>query len=166
MRGRHRPSTRTREHVALDELTGVWNRRGFVAAAQPVFLSSLRRGTPVALAYFDLEFASGDRHLAPADDAVATRVLAAAAGQLRHAFRATDVIGRIGAYRFAVLLADCADDVVAALDGRRPLTDPGMSDLDVALVVSSVRGDEFATFDAVMAAAEDRAAGGMRSARR
>ena len=42
------------------------------------------------------------------------------------------------------------------------LTDAGMSDFEVALVVNSVRGDDFATLDALLTAAEGRAGNAIR----
>ena len=42
---------------------------------------------------------------------------------MRKAFRASDVVGRIEPLRFAVLLPDCTDEALAAVDGVRMLTD-------------------------------------------
>ncbi len=37
----------SRQPAGIDELTGVWNRAGFVASATPMFRSCQRRGAPI-----------------------------------------------------------------------------------------------------------------------
>ena len=123
--------------AGIDELTGVWNRAGFVAAATPMFVSCQRRESPIALAYFDFDAADD----APSADQSATidRILMTMAGQLRKSFRASDVVGRVDTFRFAVLLTDCTDEALAAVDGVRALSDNLSSLSGLTLTAGMVR---------------------------
>jgi len=157
MRAKARAERHTRERPAFDGLTGVWNNAGFVAASAPLFVSCKRRGTPVALAYFDLEFESGELIVRPDHDPTTRRVLANTAEQLRRTFRASDVVGRLSPTRFAVLLTDCADDVVATVEGVQSLTDASAS-FAVNLHVSAVRDDATVSLADLMQQTDARAA--------
>ncbi|MEZ4365562.1 MAG: GGDEF domain-containing protein [Kofleriaceae bacterium] len=84
-----------------DELTGLANRRGFVAAADDALAMCRRQGQPATLLYFDLDRfkAINDRFgHAAGDDALRTF-----AAWLRATFRATDVLARLGGDEFVVL---------------------------------------------------------------
>jgi GGDEF domain-containing protein len=141
--------------VGYDEVTGVWSRAGFTAAATPLFMSCQRREAPVALAVFQFRTAGTDRM-----DAVVTidRVLIAMVGQMRNAFRDCDIIGRVDTSSLAVFLADCTDDALAAVEGVRALTDTSTSDRDLVLVVGMARGTPGGTFDDLLRDARARAA--------
>jgi GGDEF domain-containing protein len=125
--------------VGLDELTGVWNRAGFIAAATPMFVVCQRRVAPATLGYFDVRSARATR--SPADDAMLSGVLKAVAHQMGKTFRDCDVIGRIDTLRLAVLFADCTDEALGAIEGVRAVTDqstpPNSNILSVAMVESS-----------------------------
>jgi GGDEF domain-containing protein len=152
MRTEPKTNGHSRQTVGIDELTGVWNRAGFAAAASPVFRSCQRREAPVALAYFD--FYSGDSTISLTLDPTIDRVLMAMGELMRKAFRASDVVGRIEALRFAVLLPDCTDEALAAVAGVRALTDGSTSRL--ALAAGMVRNTVGGTFDDLMFAADMR----------
>ncbi len=149
-----KPEARTpvRQAPGIDELTGVWNRTGFVAAANPMFRSCQRRDAPVALAYFDF-YVDGTTIPSPADPKV-EQVLVAMSELMQRTFRASDVVGRIDALRFAVLLPDCTDEALAAVDGVRTLTDGSSSPLKLA--VGMVRNVTGGTLDDLMFSANER----------
>jgi diguanylate cyclase (GGDEF)-like protein len=91
-----------RAEAQVDELTGLLNRRGFMAAAEGEWRRARHDGRAVVATYLDLnDFkAINDTHGHGEGDAV----LRAVAGVLRHAFRGADVIGRLGGDEFAVLV--------------------------------------------------------------
>jgi diguanylate cyclase (GGDEF)-like protein len=138
--------------VGIDELTGVWNRAGFIAAATPMYVSCQRRESPIALAYFDFDHSDSAR--TPEQGATIDRVLMMMAGQLRKAFRASDVVGRIDTFRFAVLLTDCTDEALAAVDGVRALSDDLSSLSGLTLTAGMVRSEASGTLDDLMLAAD------------
>jgi diguanylate cyclase (GGDEF)-like protein/PAS domain S-box-containing protein len=86
----------------LDELTGVHNRRGFMALAEREWQRATREARGAVLAYIDLNGFKGinDVHGHGEGD----RALQATAEVLRSAFRGADVIGRLGGDEFAILV--------------------------------------------------------------
>ena len=149
IRNKARTNGHTRETVGLDKLTGVWNRAGFVAAATPLFVSCQRRESPIALAYFEFHVVDA----AAADDTTVDQVLLTMAELMRKAFRASDVIGRVDRLRFAVLLSDCTDEALAAIDGVRALTD-ATAPQRLTLSAGMVRSAPGGTLDDLMQAAD------------
>jgi diguanylate cyclase (GGDEF)-like protein len=141
----------TREKVGIDELTGVWNRAGFIAASLPLFDSCRRREAPVALAFFEFDTDS----VFVADEAIVDQVLMGMAEMMRKAFRASDIIGRIGPLRFAVLLTDCTDEALAAIDGVRALTD-ATAPQRLTLTAGMVRSVPGGTLEDLLRAADAR----------
>jgi len=92
----------------VDELTGLFNRRGFVEHAAGVLDLAARIGRPAVLFFVDVDGlkAINDRHGHAAGDLT----LAGAARILQLTFRSSDVIARIGGDEFAVLaLVDVRD---------------------------------------------------------
>jgi diguanylate cyclase (GGDEF)-like protein len=151
IRNKARTNGHTKQTAGIDKLTGAWNRPGFIAAANPLFISCQRRESPIALAYFD--FHATDESVTA--DGTVDRILMAMGELLRKAFRASDVIGRIDTLRFAVLLGDCTDEALAAIDGVRALTDatePQRLTLTAGMVRSAPKG----TLEDLMEAADVR----------
>ncbi len=153
MRTKPKTNGHSRETVGIDDLTGVWNQAGFIAAATPIFRSCQRREAPIALAYFD--FYSTDSSISLTQDPTIDRVLdgdgradAQGVPRLRPRRPASSSM------RFAVLLPDCTDDALAAVAGVRALTDGSTSRL--ALAAGMVRNIPGGTFDDLMFAADTR----------
>jgi diguanylate cyclase (GGDEF)-like protein len=97
-----------------DPLTGVLNRRGFLAALERELARARRYGRPFALAYVDVRglkaVNDSEGHLA------GDELLCEAAGILEDSARADDVVGRIGGDELALLLGEQSGegaDVVA-----------------------------------------------------
>jgi diguanylate cyclase (GGDEF)-like protein len=94
--------------ATMDDLTGLSNRRGFMALGQHALNLCVRRmERPATLLYFDL-----DRFKAVNDrfgHAEGDRALAEFAGMLLANFREGDVVGRIGGDEFVVLMSNCAE---------------------------------------------------------
>jgi diguanylate cyclase (GGDEF)-like protein len=97
---------RLREMALLDELTGLRNRRGFVAIAEQYAKIARRQGQRFSLLFFDLDrfklindtygHREGDRALREAAD-ILTRT-----------FRTSDIVCRYGGDEFAALAVDTA----------------------------------------------------------
>jgi GGDEF domain-containing protein len=143
----------TRERAGIDDLTGTWNRAGFIAAATPMFLSCQRRAAPVSLAFF--EFHTDAEYTA--DPKTVDQILVGMGDLMRRAFRASDIVGRVDPRRFVVLLADCTDEALAAIDGVRALTD-ATAPQRLTLTAGMVRGAPDDTLEDLLRAAEARAA--------
>jgi diguanylate cyclase (GGDEF)-like protein len=100
--------------ATTDGLTGLANRRHFLAVAERDVVQGRRSGRPLALAIFDLDRfkAINDTHGHPVGD----DVLRAVAATVLANVRAADATGRYGGEEFAVLWpeADAATAAVAA----------------------------------------------------
>jgi diguanylate cyclase (GGDEF)-like protein len=84
-----------------DDLTGLLNRRGFIASAEQQMKTASRMDKPVLLLFADVDDMkeTNDRHGHAAGD----RLLRKAARVLQHTFRESDVLGRLGGDEFAIL---------------------------------------------------------------
>ncbi len=111
----------TAGEACIDGLTGVYDHAGFVARANEMFLSSQQRDAPLALAYFDFEIDDASRSSADTD--MITQALISMAHQLRDFYRETDILGRVGDYRLAALLAEYTDNAVPVVEGAHAITD-------------------------------------------
>jgi two-component system, cell cycle response regulator len=110
---RERLQATLRQLALTDELTGLYNRRGFLTLADHhLRLAPRTRGLLLASLEVPGLRDVNEKHGREAGD----RLLLAAAAALRDTFRASDVIARIGGGEFAVLVFDAADeteDVIA-----------------------------------------------------
>ncbi|QID18256.1 diguanylate cyclase [Nitrogeniibacter mangrovi] len=86
----------------LDTLTGITNRRGFLALAQRSLNQCVRQEQPAALVLFCLAEAPHERSLAPAE---AELVVTTFAETMQRSFRESDVFARLGDTEFALLLS-------------------------------------------------------------
>lgn len=94
--------------ATMDKLTMLSNRRGFVALGQHALSLCVRRmERPASLLYFDLEgFQAVNEHFGREEG---DRALVAFAQLLVQNFRDSDVVGRLGADEFVVLMTEGAD---------------------------------------------------------
>jgi len=114
--GRHRTIQHLRMMSTIDELTGLNNRRGFLALAKQQLRMADRSGQQLLVFFADLDglkrindtwgHDEGDHALMDAADLVA------------QTFRDSDVVGRLGGDEFVVLMADCPADKAEALIAR------------------------------------------------
>ena len=92
-------------HEALvDELTGLYNLRGFFLFAGHELKVARRRGARSAIVYVDIDGLRGINDAQGQEEGDA--VLVETAGLLRRAFRECDVIARLGGDEFAVFAFD------------------------------------------------------------
>jgi diguanylate cyclase (GGDEF)-like protein/PAS domain S-box-containing protein len=96
-----------RARSLVDELTGLYNRRGFVALAEQQLKIANRMKGRLCLLFADLD------NLKSTNDGLGHRhgdvLLRDTAGVLRSTFRESDIISRIGGDEFAVLLVNSDD---------------------------------------------------------
>ena len=87
-----------------DDLTGVYNRRGFLLQAEREFQRAQRFDRPLSLLMIDVD------HFKRINDAfghaIGDRVLVEIASRLKSKCREMDILGRIGGDEFAVLLVE------------------------------------------------------------
>jgi len=108
-------ATEVRELSLGDDLTGLYNRRGFLTLARQQLLVAQREQRKVALVFADLDGMKdiNDR----LGHEVGDRALVEVAGVLRHCFRASDIVARLGGDEF-VAIATQHDDLEPALTTR------------------------------------------------
>jgi diguanylate cyclase (GGDEF)-like protein/PAS domain S-box-containing protein len=142
-----------------DELTGLYNRRGFVGLADHHLKVAERQGSGVALLFADLDNLKtiNDTHGHLAGD----RTLRDAGRVLAQACRETDIVARLGGDEFAVLLADsgieAAAGIVARIGqqiGRHNAGNDGGPALSLSIGVGSCTGVEPCSIDELIARAD------------
>ncbi len=105
------------EHLAsIDPLTGIYNRRSFIALCEHELLKAARTGEAFSLIMFDLDHFKtiNDRYGHRAGDAM----LCAVVEKLRNSVRNIDIVARWGGEEFVALLPK-ADSGAALLVARR-----------------------------------------------
>ena len=105
-----------RQMATMDELTGLANRRGFLAVAEHQLRLATRLGEPVAVLFLDVD------NLKPVNDslghAVGDQLLRETADLMVTTFRDSDLLGRVGGDEFCVLLATKEDPGAKIALGR------------------------------------------------
>ncbi|MBO9186266.1 diguanylate cyclase [Rhizobium sp. L80/93] len=144
--------TELRSASQTDLLTGLYNRRGFEAAAEA--LLGKDRARPVAVVLFDLDHFKkiNDQHGHDVGDDVLRQVAAIA----KRNFRGVDLLVRHGGEEFLALLPDTSKDEAASVaervrravqDARIPLPDGGVVDVTASFGCAartySAHGDHF-----------------------
>lgn len=91
-----------RDLATYDELTGLKNRRGLIAAGDYLLAIADRHTEPVSIVFIDVDGLKtiNDR----LGHAEGDRLLVALAGHMQHTFRAADVVARVGGDEFVALL--------------------------------------------------------------
>jgi two-component system cell cycle response regulator len=105
---RHRLFSALRSLSLIDDLTGLYNRRGFSDLGEQHFKLARRSGRGVTMVYLDL-----DRFKTINDSLghhVGDRALLKVADILRATFRRSDSIARLGGDEFGVLALEAADE--------------------------------------------------------
>jgi diguanylate cyclase (GGDEF)-like protein len=99
-----RAETEIRDLSMLDELTGLYNRRGFLALSEQHRRTACRSGNSFSLVYIDMD------GLKQINDTYGHHEGSEAIRQLaeifKRSFRASDIIARIGGDEFTVLISD------------------------------------------------------------
>jgi diguanylate cyclase (GGDEF)-like protein len=102
--------------ACLDGLTGLNNRRHFMALAEMELSRFKRYGRPLALLMMDIDFfkSINDRY----GHDVGDEVIKTVAKALQNHKRSSDIVGRIGGEEFALLLPEASLDSAAAAAER------------------------------------------------
>ncbi|HVW29555.1 MAG TPA: diguanylate cyclase [Polyangiaceae bacterium] len=99
-----------------DELTGLYNRRGFVETAAHQLKSALRAGEPCAVFFADL---NGMKQINDQlGHEMGDHALRAAASILTGVFRPSDVVARLGGDEFAIFKGECDQTYVPGVVDR------------------------------------------------
>jgi two-component system cell cycle response regulator len=113
---RHRAQLDLLRLSTRDELTGLYNRRGFFMAAEPLARLAERAGRAFVVFFADLDglkaINDGFGHHA-GDEAIRD-----AAWILTQTFRSADIVARLGGDEFAVLAADAPADTIELMRKR------------------------------------------------
>ena len=107
---------RLKDMAILDELTGLYNRRGFLALASQQLKQAKRAKRQALLVFADVNGLKriNDTH----GHADGDRALITAAEVFNRTFRDSDVIARIGGDEFAILALEADTDGVEAINDR------------------------------------------------
>ncbi len=99
-----------------DELTGLFNRRGFLAAAEPLARAAERADRTFLVFFADLDGlnAINDTH----GHQVGDEAIRDAAWILTHSFRSADLIARIGGDEFAIFAPDAPPETIEIMIRR------------------------------------------------
>jgi diguanylate cyclase (GGDEF)-like protein len=113
---RHRLLSALRSLSLIDDLTGLYNRRGFLDLGEHHLKLARRSGRPLTLFYLDLDqFKSINDSFG---HHVGDRGLVRVADLLRQTFRRSDLLARLGGDEFAALALEASGDDVRTLVGR------------------------------------------------
>lgn len=100
----------------VDELTGLYNRRGFYTLAEQQFKIAGRYNKQMLIVFLDLD---GLKHI---NDTRGHKdgdiIIKAAADVLKDTFRGADIIGRMGGDEFSVLVSEMGDDAENTIKSR------------------------------------------------
>lgn len=113
---RHRLLSALRSLSLIDDLTGLYNRRGFMELGTQFLKLSRRSGKGAVVLFLDLDGfkAINDEH----GHHVGDRALAHVADVVRGAFRRSDLVARVGGDEFAVLAPAVSGEPAEMLAGR------------------------------------------------
>jgi diguanylate cyclase (GGDEF)-like protein len=111
-----RAEEQLQELTLVDELTGLYNRRGFMLLASQLIKTTDRMGKHALLVYIDvddLKYINDNLGHNQGD-----RALISTANILRNTFRGSDIIARLSGDEFVGLAIDSQDDLIEILIGR------------------------------------------------
>jgi diguanylate cyclase (GGDEF)-like protein len=108
--------SRLQEISLIDELTGIYNRRGFYSLAQHQIGMAKRTGRTMLVGFFDLDHMKdiNDVHGHNAGDAI----ILSAVGVLKKTFRSSDILSRWGGDEFVVMMCNAESDDREAIEAR------------------------------------------------
>jgi diguanylate cyclase (GGDEF)-like protein/PAS domain S-box-containing protein len=139
-----------------DALTGIENRRAFVAGLERA-LALCRRGTCSMVLFMDVdEFkrCNDERGHAFGDD-----ILMSVAGLLKKEAREVDLVARIGGDEFAAVLVDATEDGASEVAKRMRASVEALGDdigIPIGLSIGIVRVEQDGNVDDVMSTADHR----------
>jgi len=156
---RKRLEEKLRTMSIMDDLTGVYNRRGFLTLFQQQVKVAERTKENLLFLYADLD------HMKWINDTLGhqagDKALVEAANILKETFRKSDIIGRTGGDEFAVLAFGSTDEnpevfITRLRDNIKTFNERGTLDYNISLSVGIVRYDpeKHSSLDELMARAD------------
>jgi diguanylate cyclase (GGDEF)-like protein len=115
---RNRMQAALRSLSLTDELTGLYNRRGFYALAEQQFLIARTRGGERRLLLFYIDMDGLKQINDTFGHAVGSRALTRIAEIIKKTFRESDIAGRVGGDEFTVLALEATSECAALLLSR------------------------------------------------
>ena len=134
-----------RRIAMTDELTGLANRREFMASLERAMASARRNRRPLSLALLDIDHFKrvNDNYGHPSGDAVIRSVALTAVDIMR----GQDTVGRIGGEEFAIVLPDCSGtDAFAACERLRLAIREADLEMETGDAISVTLSTGIATF--------------------
>ncbi len=144
------------ELATHDALTGIENRRAFVAGLERA-LALCRRGTCSMVLFMDVdEFkrCNDERGHAFGDE-----ILVSVAGLLKKGAREVDLVARVGGDEFAAVLADATEDGASEVAKRMRASVEALGDnigIPIGLSIGIVRVEKDGTVGGIMSTADHR----------
>ncbi len=134
-----RRQSRLHDLIAMDPLTGLYNRRGFLLLAHEKWLDAKRRSQQMHVYFVDL-----DRFKEVNDTfghKQGDQALQTVASLLKDCFRKTDVIGRLGGDEFAIVAIDSPEAAVRERleKARRNLNDAGAHAFEIEWSIGALQ---------------------------
>ncbi len=90
-----------------DELTGLYNRRGFITLAEQQLKAAKRAGSQIILVFIDIDGLKGINDTLGHEEG--DKILIDASTFLRTTFRESDILARVGGDEFAILAIDVTE---------------------------------------------------------
>lgn len=145
------------ENLSLvDDLTGLYNRRGFLALARHQIRLSLRQRTTFSMVFLDFDGLKqiNDSFGHPEGD----QALVEAAGILKVCFRDSDILARLGGDEFAVFVTDTDGNEITAriqekMDARNAATNRPYC-LSFSMGIISSKTEDNPTVEALLTKAD------------
>lgn len=100
----------------IDDLTGLYNRKGFLALAEHRVKLAYRTGQPFSIAFVDLDGLKRINDTFGHQEG--DRALVDAANVLKECFRESDVLARLGGDEFAIFVAEAGESRIAGIKSR------------------------------------------------
>ncbi len=157
--GRRRARARALRELSLtDELTGLYNRRGFLALAAQQLKLARREGSRPLLLFADMDGLKRVNDTHGHDEG--SRAIAAAGEVLRAAFRDSDIIARLGGDEFAALIVDPAGRGPEFFKGRlreglRLYNERSQAPYELSFSVGATHLDGSQTIEEAIASADE-----------
>ena len=154
---RQRAEDEIRRLSVTDDLTGLYNRRGFMLLGERDFRLAERSKQPIRMLFADLD---GLKRVNDSSGHEAgNRLIVCAAKALNACFRSTDTVARLGGDEFAVLVTNC-EGGVEQLRRRLQETIARMSqeedlDLSMSIGIVSCRWDDRPSFELLLQDADE-----------
>ena len=159
---RHRLFFALRSLSLIDDLTGLYNRRGFADLGEQYLKLARRSGRGVTMVFLDLDgFKSINDSLG---HHVGDRALIKVADILRVTFRRSDIIARLGGDEFGVLALEAADESASLLverlrervvDFNETSAEPFQLSISIGMARQDQDGDRRARLDEMVSEADE-----------